>query len=141
MYEVNLDDATIKHGDEWFSVEDLSRKIEEKMQSGDMKFADLASALEELKRALENSHTIEVKIAISKQDYEKLKALGGEDDREADPEEGTPGEGGEEALPVARVGGHFGQRGRDLLRVLGTELGAGGNGQGAPGGRLDPARG
>ena len=83
MYEVNLDDATIKHDNEWFTAEALTRKIEEKMQSGDMKFADLASALEELKKTMENSHTIEVKVAISKQDYEKLKAKGGEDDRAA----------------------------------------------------------
>jgi len=83
MHEINLDDAKIKINGEWLSTEDLARKIEEKIRAGDMKFSHLATALEELNKAIENSHTIEIKLAISNQDYEKLKALGGEDDREA----------------------------------------------------------
>ncbi|MFC1488483.1 hypothetical protein ACFL6B_01405 [Thermodesulfobacteriota bacterium] len=83
MHEINLDDAKIKIGGEWLSTEDLARKIEEKMQAGDMKFSHLATALEALNKAIENSHTIEIKLAISNQDYKKLKALGGEDDQEA----------------------------------------------------------
>jgi hypothetical protein len=83
MHEINLDDAKIKIDGEWLSTKDLARKIEEKIQAGDMKFSHLATALEELNKAIENSHTIEIKLAISNQDYEKLKALGGEDDREA----------------------------------------------------------
>ena len=83
MDEINLDDAKIKIDGEWLSTEDLARKIEEKMQSGDMKFSHLATALEELNKAIENTHTIEVKLTISNQDYEKLKAFGGKDDQEA----------------------------------------------------------
>ena len=52
------------------------------MQTGNMKFANLASALEELNKALENSHTIDEKIVLSKEDYEKLTAIGGGDERE-----------------------------------------------------------
>jgi DNA-directed RNA polymerase subunit RPC12/RpoP len=83
MSEINLDEAKINHDGEWFSAEDLTRKIQEKMQAGDAKFADLAAALEELSKAMENSHAIEVRVAISKHDYEKLTELGGADDREA----------------------------------------------------------
>ena len=83
MSEINLDEARINHDGEWLSAEDLTRKIQEKMQEGVTKFADLAAALEALSRAMEDSHTIEVKVAISKRDYEKLKELGGTDDRGA----------------------------------------------------------
>jgi len=80
MSEINLDEAKINYEGEWFSAEDLTQRIQEKMQEGDKKFADLAAALEELSKAMENSHTVETKVAISKLDYEKLKELGGEDD-------------------------------------------------------------
>ena len=83
MSEINLDDAKIKYEGEWFSAEDLATKIQEKMQSGEMKFAGIAAALEELNRALENSYTLEIKLVITKDDYEKLKELGGDEDREA----------------------------------------------------------
>ena len=83
MHDINLDDAKIEIDGEWLSTEDLASKIEEKIQAGDMKFSHLAAALEELNKALENSHIIEVKLAISNQDYEKLKTLGGEDDQAA----------------------------------------------------------
>ena len=48
-----------------------------------MKFAGIAAALEALNKALENSQTLEIKIVITKDEYQKLKALGGDDDREA----------------------------------------------------------
>ena len=80
MREINLEKARINYEDEWLSAEELTQKIQEKMQEGDKKFADLAGALEELSKAMENSHTVETRVAISKPDYEKLKELGGEDD-------------------------------------------------------------
>jgi len=83
MSEINLEEATINHEGEWLSAEALSGKIQEKMESGDMKFADLASALEELNKAMENSQTLEFKTVITKDEYEKLKAMGGDDDKEA----------------------------------------------------------
>jgi len=83
MSEINLDDAKIKYEGEWFSAEELAKKIQEKMQSGEMKFASLAAALEELNKAMENTHTLDVKIVISKDQYKKLQILGGNDDRGA----------------------------------------------------------
>lgn len=48
-----------------------------------MKLTTLASALEELNTALENSQTIDLRVVLANEDYEKLKAFGGEDDRES----------------------------------------------------------
>jgi hypothetical protein len=47
-----------------------------------MKFAGLAAALEELKSFLDSACIIEEKIVLSKDDYDKLKKLGGGDDNE-----------------------------------------------------------
>lgn len=80
MSAIDLQAGKINLAGEWLAVEDLTSKIQEKMDAGDMKFSNLATALEELNAALENSHTIETKIVIPKADYEKLKELGGEDD-------------------------------------------------------------
>ena len=83
MSEINLDEAKIKYEGEWLSAEDLANKIQDKMKSGELKFAGLASALEELNKAMENTHTLNVKIVITKDQYKKLQILGGKDDREA----------------------------------------------------------
>jgi len=82
MDKINLEEGKIFHGGEWLSVEDLSRKIQEKMRAGEMKFSGLAAALEELNTTLENSHTISVKMIITHDEYNRLKALGKADDRE-----------------------------------------------------------
>jgi hypothetical protein len=82
MVEINLDDAKIKVNGEWLSAEDLANSIQEKMKTGDMKFSSLASALEELNKTMEDSQTIEIRLVLPKEDYKKLKALGGPDDRE-----------------------------------------------------------
>ncbi|MEW6673613.1 MAG: hypothetical protein AB1427_18110 [Thermodesulfobacteriota bacterium] len=83
MSEINLDDAKIKYEDEWLTAEDLANKIQEKMQAGELKFANLAAALEELNKAMENTYTLNVKVVITKDQYKKLQAIGGNDDRQA----------------------------------------------------------
>ena len=80
MTDIDLQNAKIHFQGEWFSSEDLTNIIQEKMQTGDMKFSNYAEALEKLNVALENSHEIEAKILLAKEDYEKLKELGEEDD-------------------------------------------------------------
>ena len=59
----------------------MVKLIQKKMKAGDMQFADLAASLEELNKALENSHALDVEIVISKEQYNKLKDLGQSDDR------------------------------------------------------------
>jgi ribosomal protein S27E len=82
MHEINLGEAKIKVDGVWFSADDLAHKIQEKINAGDMKFADLAEALEQLQDALENATTLDVKILLTKEEYEKLKSIGGENDRD-----------------------------------------------------------
>ena len=83
MREINLDDGKIKFENEWYTAEELAGMIQEKMKAGDMKFADIAGALEELNKSLENSHPLEIRLVITKDEYQKLKKLGGDDDRDA----------------------------------------------------------
>ncbi len=83
MSEINLEEAKISVEGQWLSAEDLTNMIQEKMQAGDMKFSNLAAALEELNNALENSATLDIKLVLPKEEYEKLKAAGGDDDRES----------------------------------------------------------
>ncbi len=80
MSDIDLQAGKINLAGEWLAVEDLKSNIQSKMNAGDMKFSNLAAALEELNAALENSPKIETKIVIPKADYEKLKELAGEDD-------------------------------------------------------------
>jgi len=80
MSEINLDEGRIKFEDAWYSAEELTDMIQEKMQTGEMKFAGIAAALEELKKAMENSYTLEIKLVIPKDDYLRLKELGGDED-------------------------------------------------------------
>jgi hypothetical protein len=83
MSDINLDEGKIKYEDGWYSADELTGMIQDKMESGEMKIAGIASALEELNQAMENSQALEIKLVISKDDYQKLKELGGDDDREA----------------------------------------------------------
>jgi hypothetical protein len=82
MSEINLQDGKIKIDGEWFSTEDLTDMIQEKMQIGDMKISNIAAALEELNKALIETHALDIRIVLSKKEYEKLKTLGGGDDHE-----------------------------------------------------------
>jgi hypothetical protein len=83
MTAINLEEAKINIEGQWLSAEDLTNTIQEKMQAGDMKFSNLAAALEDLKTALENSTTLDIKFVLTKEEYEKFKAAGGDDDRES----------------------------------------------------------
>ncbi len=82
MKDINLEESKIKINEQWFSTDEIAEEIQKKIQSGDMKIAEYASALEKLTVAIESSHVLEVKIAITKDEYSKLKALGKGDDKE-----------------------------------------------------------
>lgn len=83
MDHIDLERGTILHDGNWFSAQELAEKIQEKIQSGDMKFARLAGLLEELNAAMENTHVLETKIVITKPQYEKLTLIGGGNENEA----------------------------------------------------------
>lgn len=76
---IDLEKGAILHQDAWLTADDLKKQIQEKMESGDMKFATLASLLEELNTAIESSQVVEAKIILSKDQYEKLSQLAGGD--------------------------------------------------------------
>jgi len=80
MSKINLQDAKVEFEGEWLSTENITEKINEKIQTNDLKFASLAAALEELKKALEDSKEIEIKIVLSSEEYVKLKKLANEED-------------------------------------------------------------
>lgn len=81
MSEINLDDGTVFVENQWLTAGEVKQQIEEKMASGDMKFAGLAKALEELNTAMEGARTLAVRTVITKAQYDKLRALADGDDR------------------------------------------------------------
>ncbi|MDY6905557.1 MAG: hypothetical protein SWH61_12830 [Thermodesulfobacteriota bacterium] len=83
MDHIDLEKGKILHEGTWYSAQELTEKIQEKIQSGEMKFARLAALLEELNAAMEDIHVLETKIVITKQQYEKLTLIGGGSDNQA----------------------------------------------------------
>jgi DNA-directed RNA polymerase subunit RPC12/RpoP len=83
MAEIRLTEGTICFQDEWLSADDIKARIKQKMDAGDMKFAEEAAALEKLNQAMENAHPLEVRLVLPAADYEKLCKRGGDDDNES----------------------------------------------------------
>jgi len=81
MSEINLDDGTVLVENQWLTAGEVKQQIEEKMASGDMKFAALAKALEELNMAMEGARTLEVETVVTKTQYETLRSLVDGDER------------------------------------------------------------
>jgi len=102
MHKINLDEAKINLDGIWFSADDLTNRIQEKIEAGDMKFSDLAAALEVLQNALENAITLDIKVLLSKEEYEKLTSIGGDDDRDCVTKAIMAFIGGDQAKPDAK---------------------------------------
>ena len=79
MHEINLEDARIAFDGQWLSVDDLTGRIQQKIDAGDMKFAQLAAVLEKLKNALEETVVLETELVLSKRNHDLLTSLGGQD--------------------------------------------------------------
>lgn len=83
MSKIRLEDGTIEHNGQWYTSGALSKIIQERMAAGDMKIADFAVALETLNRALENTHILEEKLVMSREEYARLiQAGGGNEERD-----------------------------------------------------------
>ena len=82
MSEIHLEEGKINYNGEWLSTDDLTGKIQASIGEGDLNIASLAAALEELAAALESSQALEIRIVLPREDYDTLKARGGEDERE-----------------------------------------------------------
>ncbi len=76
MKDINLEESKIKIEEKWFSAEEIAQEIQKKIQAGDMKLSAYASALEKLTVAIENSHVIDVKLTLTKEEYNRFKSLG-----------------------------------------------------------------
>lgn len=82
MSKIRLEDGTIEFGGNWYSSEALAKIIQDRIQAGDMKIADLSVALEQLNLALENTHIIEESLVLAKEDLAKLLQAGGGDEKD-----------------------------------------------------------
>jgi hypothetical protein len=80
MSEIRLEDAKINFQGQWLSAEELTGMIREKLDAGDLKFAEPAAALEALATAMDNSHTLEERVVVPKETYERLIERGGDDE-------------------------------------------------------------
>ncbi len=82
MSKINLEEGKINFEGKWLSTDELAGMIQKKMGEGDLKFATMAAALEELKKAMDDAHIIEETIVLEKHVYEKLLELGGGNEKE-----------------------------------------------------------
>ena len=82
MSNINLEEGKINFDGKWLSTDELAGMIQRKMGDGDLKFAAMAAALEELKKAMDDAHVIEETIVLEKHVYEKLLELGGGNEKE-----------------------------------------------------------
>jgi DNA-directed RNA polymerase subunit RPC12/RpoP len=80
MDHIDIENGTIRFEDKWYSAEDLKREIQDKINTGDMKFSRQAAMLEELNTALETAHVLETRIVLTQEQYEKLILIGGGND-------------------------------------------------------------
>lgn len=60
----------------------LIGKLQTQLHEAASRITAIAETLEDLQTALLNSHTVEVKLTLSKENYNKFRSLGGMDDNE-----------------------------------------------------------
>ncbi len=83
MSKIRLEDGTIEYQGQWLTSEALAKMIQDRIQAGDLKVAELAVALEQLNSAIENTHILEESLVLSKEDYTRLLQTGGGDEKES----------------------------------------------------------
>jgi len=79
---INLDDAKVSYEDQTFPAIHLIGQLKTELREAAFRISAIAETLENLHSALLNSHTLEVKLTLSKEEYNKFKSLGGRDDNE-----------------------------------------------------------
>ena len=82
MSIINLADAKVLYEGQTLPAINLISKLQVQLQEAASHMAAIASALGELQTALLNSHTVEVKLTLSKEDLGRFRSLGGGDDNE-----------------------------------------------------------
>jgi DNA-directed RNA polymerase subunit RPC12/RpoP len=82
MNIINLEDAKVSYEGQTLSAIDLIGKLQSELREAVSQMAAIAETLGNLQTALLNSHTVEVKLTLSRDDYHKFQTLGGMDDNE-----------------------------------------------------------
>lgn len=82
MNIINLEDTKVFYEGQTLPAIDLIGKLQTQLHEEASRMAAIAETLGDLQTALLNSHTVEVKLTLSKEDYDKFKSLGGTDDNE-----------------------------------------------------------
>ena len=79
---INLADAKVAYEGQLLPAINLISKLQTQLQEAASRMAAIATTLGDLQTALLNSHTVEVKLTLSKEDYGRLRSMGGMDDNE-----------------------------------------------------------
>jgi DNA-directed RNA polymerase subunit RPC12/RpoP len=82
MSTINLEDAKVSYEGQNLPAINLIGKLQTQLQEAACRMAVIASTLGDLQAALLNSTTVEVKLTLSREDYDRFKSLGGTDDSE-----------------------------------------------------------
>jgi DNA-directed RNA polymerase subunit RPC12/RpoP len=80
MSIINLADAKVSYEGQTLPAINLISKLQVQLQETASRLAAMAATLGQLQTALLNSHSVEVKLTLSKEDYDRFRALGGVDD-------------------------------------------------------------
>jgi DNA-directed RNA polymerase subunit RPC12/RpoP len=82
MSTIDLEDAKVSYEGQTLPAIHLISKLQMQLQEAACRMAVIASTLGDLQAALLNANTVEVKLTLSKEDYDRFKSLGGMDDSE-----------------------------------------------------------
>mgnify|MGYP001109620425 CR=1 FL=1 len=82
MNTINLEDAKVSYQGETLPALELIGRLQTQLREAATGLVTVAETLGALRTALLNSHTVEVKLTLSKEDYEKFRTVGGTDDIE-----------------------------------------------------------
>jgi hypothetical protein len=79
---INLADAKVSYEGQTLPAINLISKLQTQLREATCRIAAIAETLGDLQTALLNSHTVEVKLTLSKEDYGRFKSMEGMDDNE-----------------------------------------------------------
>ncbi len=79
---INLADAKVAYEGQMLPAINLISELQTQLQDVTSRIAAIATTLGDLQTALLNSHTVEVKLTLSKEDYGRFSSIGGMDDNE-----------------------------------------------------------
>jgi hypothetical protein len=79
---INLADAKVSYEGQTLPAINLISKLQTQLREAASRIAAVAETLGDLQTVLPNSHTVEVKLTLSKEDYGRFKSMEGMDDSE-----------------------------------------------------------